>query len=1593
MAAEPGGIASKLGTIYERRYAVEQLLRLVSGRVIRLRWEPASGEAGGADIELEDTRGVTEHVQLKRQNRAVAEWTPAALDREGVLQAAARVTDSSPNARFAFVSSDPVPHLKDICDQLKRHNGTEAEFVRDRITRPPERRACFDELLRRWSLTIGSDGDEAKAVRRLRAMSFRVLDRGDEGEEHLNLLLQASLTGDPATASALLAAFLEQHLGRHISAQSVLDHLAAKGVLPRDLSRDPSLPTAMLALRTTFVDALRSRLVAGTWIPRAQVTDIVNKATADAPPRVILLHGKPGAGKSGAQLRIVEELIARGVQVLPLSLSTQPPQGSVLQYGESLGLKATPAAALRAVAGDQRAVLLVDQLDALRLTTSGATATWSTCATMLGEAALDAKTVLIVACRTFDLENDANIKRWKETIEKRAPGAVISVKIGDLSEADVKPVLQAVGVDYGTLPIRLQQLLLHPNTLDAWHRLVVRGSTRRDFATQTQLLSALIDALRAEAVRDHGSSDQEVYDTLDAARTHMERTGRLSVPTSVLDAHRGGLKACCGAGLMVQVGGTVSFPHQSYYDHLVAVAALGASGASSAQIVAWVKQDQSLERRDQLRQLLFLLHDEQPAVAASVSGSLLRDEKVRFHLKQLVLAVLRDAEPISREDVALVSELVRDVAWREHIIGRVLWRSVAWFDALFVNGIWTALIAGAEDDEKARWLRTALMVMEHRPAEVDQLLQPVLATPGSTDLMAKALWWDPAEDSPIVAALRDAQIRAGKWAVRDMMLDRVAKKDPARTIRLIDSMIRGLLRRAARTIEADNDEHINGLREGSLDKEVARAVRAQAPTSYPALARLLRLCERLQQACTSDVNDLDDLTPRYFKLSSFFRDLLEPLKGLCAHSIAGLADRNNGDLGAVLARTVVSPSLSRAIASGLALSPDTASDQAIDWLLADPQRLTLKEGFGSDESDLSREIVRRHSQTCSAAALARLESALLKLMPSDEKDRYKYLLDNYLTKGQWGHWDGGRYFPLVNPVGRAQHALLGGIAAGRRSPQVVERLRLWDSKFGGPAPDTPEVESRGGWVGSPIPSDRIDRLTDRQWLDIVSRRWTRRWKQVGPDQIAESSPEHFANDMKSVAAKQPQRFVQLVLRFPDDAPLVYLSRLWDALSDRAVDTESCSAAELDALIARTIATRDRYTLVAACRAVENHPNAQWGKSVWSLLDLAVTHDDPPVGDYSVHEGNGTKRRPDVETTSLNCVRGVAAAALAALAWNNSERCATVAERAAPLANDPHPAVRVAAAHTACAVYTVDRDAGMRMLLKIASMPSVSFPTGNALSRARAHVWNWLCTSLRAAIRRLTELQSRDVDNSQQSQYERVLSGRWLNRLAGYGRWSHRGILRELFSRMARSSEPEVAKQGAHWVTAERFQFRASKGEYRRCRTGSEIQRQGIAETLAHLVRDDHADRAAAEADLVRLFDDSSESVRAAAANVFRADGILQSDVGSRLASAFVRSKAFAENSEDLIWPVSHQAVDLVGYREVVFASADRFATELAEQTRNMQNRLGMAGRELSALLLRLYDAATKLGDRELADQCLDRWDALLENRVGDSDAHLESLLG
>lgn len=1531
MSAEPGGIASKLGTFYERRFAVEQALRLVTGRARRLRWEPASGERGGADVEIELDDGVTEHVQLRRQNGDQPRWTVAELDAGDVLSAAARVVARGPSHRFVFASSVPAQHLCDICDQLTRNGDPPERFIAERVHANKDRRAAFEELLRRWSLDPASVTDRATAIARLGAMRFIVLDRGPYGEESLLNQVRLALSGDPAQTVALIERFLEDQLGRDVTPHSLLEHLAGHGVRPRDLSSDREIPAAIMTLRENFTGSLRGRLVGGGWIARSEPDQAVERITGDSPPRIVIVHGKPGMGKSGVLLRLTEALSVQGVPVLPISMAATPPSGNADRFGADLGLRASPVSALRAVAGRQRAVLLLDQLDALRFTTSASVTTWGVCQGLLRAALADPDTVLVLACRSFDLENDPNIARWKDQAEHDAPGGVLTINVGALSPGAVEPVVRGLGVDYGALPASLKRLLLHPAALDAWHRLARRGDVRRDVTTHTSLLGELLRVLRAEAVRDHPATDADVHAVLTRARELMESSGRLTIPGRRFDDLQLALRACCATGLLVQTGSTVSFPHQSYFDHLVARAALEASGSSEAEIVNWVKRDQSLMCRDRVRQLLVLLRDEDRALAAQVTETLLTDDAVRFHLKHLVLGVLAEAHPVGPEDVGLAVRLAARDGWADHLRGKVLWRSVPWFDALFEAGVWPGWLSSPNREERLAWLRVVCSVIEHRPEQVDALLGPVLAGEDGVDALGWALHHDPSHDSPLVAAVREREVSRGSWGVHEVFLDRLAQPDPPRALRLVVAGVQGLLRRALRA--RDEDERVEGLREHSLEKEVAQAARAGGQAAFRQLARVLRAAERVEARERAGISSLDDLDSGHFRRSSALSGAIGILTTLTAHAVAGLAERDPEGFAAVLAHPGIarSEALARAVATGLRSAPESAADEAIVWLLADRARLELDDREHPIPRSLAERIISRHAGRCSLSALVALEEALLGHFPRDEVDLYRWRRKHYPDELARGH-----------PVGKAQYELLCAIPEPARSPRVRERIALWHAKFGDLAAERAAFESTGGWVRSPIPPDRLASVPDRQWIDITQRRWsTRRWRQIDADSVAEASHEHFAADFGQCARSDPARFTRLMLRLPEATPPVYLNRLLDALADRASNLDACPQQDLEAVLSLAAGAGDAGVLRSACRVIESHPERAWGDNAWELFEVAAAHEEPEADKYTVHSSDGA----DVESTSLNCVRGGAASALGALAWNNSARMERALPLIEPLADDPHPAVCAAAAHAAFGVYTVDADRGAALLLRLA-----------------------------------------DHDD------DRFLAGAWASKLIGHVRWSHAGTLDALLTRMAESDDAKVAEHGARWITAEHFQREGACAEvYQRCAAGAEPQRVGVVKTLCHLLLDEHSDRSAVESALRESFNDPSDAVTGAVDDVFRMDGVLASDAGPRLASAYVASPAFLHHPAALVWPLAHDKVDLAPYADVVLAIADRFARELAPHTRSIQQHLGLAGRDLSALLLRLYDSALKHGNRALAESCLDRWDGLLESRVGDAEASLESL--
>jgi hypothetical protein len=199
--------------------------------------------------------------------------------------------------------------------------------------------------------------------------------------------------------------------------------LQSRHFLPRNLGQNPNIPAAIKKLQEQFRDALETNLIDGEMISRPEPEKLCELACEPGQAKLIFVTGESGAGKSGVILQVVKLLGQREVPFLPLRLDTDYPHSNVQKYSrDDLNLPGSPSDCLRALAGERRAVLLVDQLDAIRWTSRNSDKAWEICKEILDDALRTHEMTVIVVGRTMDFQDDPKIKSWRD--ENNAAGVV-----------------------------------------------------------------------------------------------------------------------------------------------------------------------------------------------------------------------------------------------------------------------------------------------------------------------------------------------------------------------------------------------------------------------------------------------------------------------------------------------------------------------------------------------------------------------------------------------------------------------------------------------------------------------------------------------------------------------------------------------------------------------------------------------------------------------------------------------------------------------------------------------------------------------------------------------------------------------------------------------------------------------------------------------------------------------------------------------------------------------------------------------------------------------------------------------------------------
>jgi hypothetical protein len=1539
MGFEPGGLANKLGNRYEGRWVAKQLLRLLNEEIRSVTVEAVGDDEHGVDLWLEQNGGVRQAQQCKARNKSKEFWSINDLKAKGILKYVQFQLDANSQHEFAFVSAVGATLFQDICNSARRSNRNAEDFFKYQIQAGGQaHRDGFRQFCEALALDPEQKADRAKTFDYL--LRTYVILYPDDHNTWQDLLTEAGylLTGKPETIISTLLTYTENNdiFRKPIYADELQRHLTTLGINPKLLAYDQRIAPAIEALQQQFEETILPGLIGGRVIPREETNLLVGGLEEK---KDIILHGAAGYGKSAVLYGLTQYLREKNIPYLPIRLDRRDPENTASQFGRDMGLPDSPVYSLCGLAGERQRVLILDQLDAIRWTSAHSANALDVCRELVRQVQSlrqgEKNIIAVLCCRTFDLEHDPEIRNWLANLPSREFRKV------EVKALPIRTLEKIVGPSLGQMTDRQKLILACPQNLAIWMELKGAGTTP-EFRSTTELMRRFWENRRL--VLERAGITMEQMDTaLNALVDYMEGHGKISAPERITANWPKVTEALFSHGILQVSAGQITFCHQSYLDHLIADRLLRQIDRGTGTVIDWLgsKERQSLFRREQLRQTLVMLSEESPDDFLRVTKELLESEKVRFHLKHLVLEIFGQMEDVNEEFGTFCLALINNDYWKEHVLETVCWGHPPYISLLIEKGIIPTWLNSDIEENANRGLWLVGSVNEKMPDRITELLEPFVGR--GEDWPSKVLnmiCWNLVDDSERMFQLRLRLVRLGIFS---SFVDwkSLCSKHPIRALQLIEAVVS--------TWNVDDDvaggkpsTKNRGHMEDWYDDDI-KALNSVAE-NYPTATWDLFI-PHVERLTTFEAKPYDLRLGKWRdEVSHRHRSYTEIARGVVELVITAgrkLASERPEEL---LSRTTslensLSPIVQEIIISVYAHLPATYADVSIRWLLTNIERLHLGSGYDEPEWMPAVRLLSALSPHCLEELFRNLEETIIHYHSPDERPLAEYCLKGWRDGYYGDYW------------GRAQYFLLPALNPKRVRPSTINLIEVLKRKYA----NYPEERLlrigriSGGWIGSKLDAS-LEKISNRSWLDIVSNKKIperdNKWKQVDEGHAVESTIRQFSLSLRNIAKRLPERFGQLSLNFPKNVHPFYVSAILDALMQKNPGSEIPEGERSDwhpacvdtveNVLQRFQTGDERETAISFCRLIGARADEKWGgKTLERLIRYATSHPDLEPGKLNIH-CDKTADAASVDMlflNTINCVRGVAAESIGQLLWNNADLLKKLRPAIESLVNDPHPAVRMASIDALLPILNIDKDQAVA----------------------------WFCEACENDLRVAASPRGVLVFNVTVT--------------------SHFDQVAPVIRAMVRSPLDEVSQEGTEEVTARSLFHGLFEQELTECREDTIPHRKGVAQIAAHFLNDKKYSVRCQEL-LLPLLDDPEKEVRAETRSIFRSKAFPNQSISKEFLKIYIRSKAFADDPVWMVNDLRDFPDSLVPLAEIIFAICEVFSTTLREKSREIGSRVPHTVSDVCSVLLRLYEQSQASSNAEIANRCLDIWDMLFENRVG-----------
>ncbi|MET7395963.1 hypothetical protein ABZS66_20965 [Dactylosporangium sp. NPDC005572] len=1224
MSPRRGGESDKFGNRYEGRWTVRQLLYVLLGQAESVIIEKAGEEGEGAE-SIVRRRTTDEAHQVKRQIGNANEWQLS--DMKNVLRAAADHVEDK--REFHFVSIVPARTLDELSDRARRSENVQA--FRDDMLTSNDLKAGFKYL--QQSDIYGTAEAAWRALRGIHASWPDERDLVHVNSSFAGLLLEGAT---PQLMAVGLGDLALDNLNVSLDANLIEGLLEQYGLRRSQLIGSPTLTQNVRSALGRWKDSVAGQLLQPV-IPRDEAVGIWAKLQAD--DRVLFVVGAAGGGKSAVTHDVVRSAEAAGWPVLALRLDRVDPIGSSDELGKEIGLSVSPVSALAAVRRDAPSLLVIDQVDAVSFASGRMPASFDVVASVLREASGFPNMRVMLACRRFDVDNDERIRAIVQT------EGVSQAEVGPLTDDQVNGAVKAMGLSAETLTDPQRRLLSSPFNL-VLLRAVADQANALSFGSSRDLLEVYWDRKRRDC-RQRRSPAPRFNDVIGRVVDSMSERQRLAIPVTVLDHDdlAEDAQVLESEHVLVRDGRNYAFFHESFFDYAFARQWIE-RGQTLVEFLLGSEQD--LFRRGQVRQVLGHLHDDDPNRFIEEAEALLLHPQIRFHIKDVVLALLRGLPAPTSDEWAMVKRVIDSAP--EFI--EPLWlalRTLPWFDRLDAQGEIERLLSGGQTDQ-ARALEVALGSIKNRAERLAQIIGPHA---GRVDAYPDWLRWVTRfahlHTSRALLDLVIDSLRRGEYVDHEHNLwlstYQLADHEPGWAVDLLSAYLSeqpGAFARDGfeRVLLLQSTDH------GAIElttKAADKAPQLFCEALLPYLQKVLQLAE----------DDADRLPVRDRQFSRITHDGRLDDVGEAVEQGARTALRrlvaDNPEAARPLMEQLAADAHETAqwlLYEALEAGDETQAEWAAELLLEGDHRLCSGPSSGIVEA--AARLLTAITPHVASETLTKLEQAILQLRVP---------------------WEDRR------DTGWCMFNLLAAVPAPYLSEPARRRLGELRRRFGVDEPP-PRHDTTGGFVQSPIPLSAAERMTDDQWLRAMATHNTDRhdWTTL------RGGAHQLATMIQELATADPDRYARLASRLTSDLHVAYAQNILIGLGNAA--RPGSPQLVFDAI--RHVASLghsepDRWL----AWPLRKHLDRPIPDDIIELLVDRARHSPSPEEDHWLQStGDSRAIGERIESNGINSARGECAEMLGDILVHDSDghRTELVAPALSALASDPSVAVRSCVAH-------------------------------------------------------------------------------------------------------------------------------------------------------------------------------------------------------------------------------------------------------------------------------------------------------------------------